>query len=55
MAGESYNLTGAATLVGYATYHIVFTIRDRDSLEQVRVGLDSVRGWLQERMFAPRG
>jgi glycyl-tRNA synthetase len=26
------------------------TIRDRDSLEQVRVGLDHVRGWIRERL-----
>jgi glycyl-tRNA synthetase len=26
------------------------TVRDRDSLEQVRVGLDQVRGWIQERL-----
>ncbi|MBT8404534.1 MAG: glycine--tRNA ligase, partial [Gemmatimonadetes bacterium] len=26
------------------------TIRDRDSLEQVRVGLEQVRGWIQDRL-----
>jgi glycyl-tRNA synthetase len=26
------------------------TIRDRDSLEQVRVGLDAVKGWIRERL-----
>ena len=26
------------------------TVRDRDSLEQVRVGLDSVKGWVRERL-----
>ena len=26
------------------------TIRDRDSLEQVRVGLDHVKGWIRERL-----
>ena len=26
------------------------TIRDRDSLEQVRVGLDHVRGWIRDRL-----
>ncbi len=26
------------------------TIRDRDTLEQVRVGLDHVRGWIRERL-----
>ena len=28
------------------------TIRDRDSLSQVRVSLDKVRGWVQERITA---
>ena len=26
------------------------TIRDRDTLEQVRVGAESVPGWIQERL-----
>jgi glycyl-tRNA synthetase len=43
------------TVDGQTVEDDTVTIRDRDSLEQVRVGLDSVRGWLQERMFAPRG
>jgi glycyl-tRNA synthetase len=43
------------TVDGQTVEDDTVTIRDRDSLEQVRVGLDSVRGWLQERMFASRG
>lgn len=42
------------TVDGQTTEDDTVTIRDRDSLEQVRVSLDQVRGWIQERMQAPR-
>jgi glycyl-tRNA synthetase len=38
------------TVDGQTVEDDTVTIRDRDSLEQVRVSLDQVRGWLQERL-----
>jgi glycyl-tRNA synthetase len=38
------------TVDGESTENQTVTIRDRDSLEQVRVGLDKVVGWIRERL-----
>jgi glycyl-tRNA synthetase len=39
------------TVDGQTNEDQTVTIRDRDSLEQVRVGLDQVRAWIQERIL----
>ena len=38
------------TVDGQTAEDQTVTIRDRDSLEQVRVGLDKVKGWLREKI-----
>jgi glycyl-tRNA synthetase len=38
------------TVDGESTEKQTVTIRDRDSLAQVRVGLDKVVGWIRERL-----
>ncbi|MGI9627997.1 MAG: glycine--tRNA ligase [Longimicrobiales bacterium] len=38
------------TIDGQTVEDQTVTIRDRDTLEQVRVGLDHVKGWIQERL-----
>jgi glycyl-tRNA synthetase len=40
------------TVDGQTSEDGTVTIRDRDTLEQVRVGMDRVVGWLQERLAA---
>jgi glycyl-tRNA synthetase len=41
------------TIDGQTTEDGTVTIRDRDSLEQVRVSTESVPGWVRERLSAP--
>jgi len=41
------------TVDGQSNEDGTVTIRDRDTLEQVRVGMDRVVGWLQARLSAP--
>jgi glycyl-tRNA synthetase len=38
------------TIDGQTLEDQTVTMRDRDSLEQVRVALDQVRGWVRERL-----
>ncbi len=41
---------GVAVLIGETVEDGTVTIRDRDSLEQVRVASDQVVGWITERL-----